>query len=143
LPCAAAKARIAKERVMTPAVLIAKLVGPLFVAIGIGILLNAPFYAGMIVEAVHSPTLVYLSGVASLLAGLAILNAYRVWTANWRVIVTILGWLCVIGGIIRIVLPQVTAWLATATYSGPTVLAVVGAIVLVLGGYLSFEGYRA
>ena len=83
---------------MTPAVLIVRLVGPLFVAIGIGILLNAPFYAGMIVEAVHSPTLVYLSGVASLLAGLAILNAYRAWTANWRVIVTVLGWLCVIGG---------------------------------------------
>ena len=108
---------------MTPAVLIARLVGPLFVAIGIGILLNAPFYAGMIVEAVHSPTLVYLSGVASLLAGLAILNAYRAWTANWRVIVTVLGWLCMIGGILRIVLPQVTASLATAIYSGPTVLA--------------------
>ena len=127
---------------MQPAVLIARLVGPLFVVIGLGVLLNASFYEGAIIEGVHSPTLVYLSGVASLLAGLAVLNAYRTWTASWRVIVTILGWLCVIGGIVRVVLPNLVGWLATTLYSGATSLLIVGIIVLVVGGYLSFEGYR-
>jgi len=128
---------------MAPAVLIARLAGPLFVVIGLGILLNASFYTGMVVEAVHSPTLVYLSGVASLLAGVAILNAYRAWTANWRVIVTVLGWLCVIGGIMRIVLPQIVTSLATTIYSGPAALTVAAVIVLILGAYLSYESYRA
>ena len=127
---------------MQPAVLIARLVGPLFVVIGLGVLINARFYEGAIVEAVHSPTLVYLSGVASLLAGLAIVNAYRAWTADWRVIVTILGWLCVIGGIVRIVFPGIVTALATSVYSGSTVLLIAGAIVLIVGAYLSFEGYR-
>jgi len=128
---------------MAPAVLIARLAGPLFVVIGLGILLNASFYTGMVVEAVHSPTLVYLSGVASLLAGVAILNAYRAWTASWRVAVTILGWLCVIGGIMRIVLPAIVTSLATTLYSGPTALMVAAVIVLILGAYLSYESYRA
>jgi len=128
---------------MAPVVLIARLAGPLFVAIGLGILFNASFYAGMVVEAVHSPTLVYLSGVASLLAGVAILNAYRAWTASWRVIVTVLGWLCVIGGIMRIVLPQIVTSLATTIYSGPAALIVAAVIVLILGAYLSYESYRA
>jgi uncharacterized membrane protein len=128
---------------MAPAVLIARLAGPLFVVIGLGILLNASFYADMVVEAVHSPTLVYLSGVASLLAGVAILNAYRAWTASWRVIVTVLGWLCVIGGIMRIVLPQIVTSLATTIYSGPAALIVAAVIVLILGAYLSYESYRA
>ena len=128
---------------MPPAVLIARLIGPLFVAIGVGILLNAPFYVGSVIEAVHSPTLVYMSGVASMLAGLAMLNAYRAWTADWRVIVTILGWLMAIGGIVRIVLPQVAATVAPELYSGPTALMITGAIVLVLGGILTVKGYRA
>jgi uncharacterized membrane protein len=128
---------------MTPAVLIARLTGPLFVVIGLGILLNASFYAGMVVEAVHSPTLVYLSGVASLLAGVAILNAYRAWTASWHVIITVLGWLCVIGGIMRIVLPQIVTSLATTIYSGPAALIAAAVIVLILGAYLSYESYRA
>ena len=98
---------------MPPAVWIARLVGPLFAAIGLGILLNAEFYAGAVVEAVHSPTLVYLSGIASLLAGLAIVNAYRTWSADWRVVVTVIGWLCIIGGIVRIVLPGIVGTLAT------------------------------
>ena len=127
---------------MAPAVLIARLAGPLFVVIGLGILLNTSFYTGMVVEAVHSPTLVYLSGVASLLAGVAILNAYRAWTADWRVIVTVLGWLCIVGGILRIVLPRLTVSLAPKVYSGSAAMLIAGAVVLVLGGYLSFEGYR-
>jgi len=128
---------------MPPAVLIARLIGPLFVAIGVGILINAQFYVGAVVEGVHSPTLVYMSGVASMLAGLAMLNAYRAWTADWQVIITILGWLLVIGGIVRIVLPQVATMIAPAVYSGTTALAIAGAIVLVLGGFLTVKGYRA
>ena len=127
----------------SPATLTARLVGPLFVAIGLGILINPSFYNGAIIEAVHSPTLVYLSGIASLLAGLAVLNAHRTWTADWRVIVTILGWLFVIGGIIRIVLPGVIENIWLTVYSGPNALIVVAVIVLVVGAFLSFRGYRA
>jgi len=131
-----------KGRMTGPAVSIARLAGPLFVVIGIGILLNQPVYSAMVTEAVRSPILVYLSGVASLLAGLAILNAHRAWTADWRVIITVLGWLCVVGGIVRIVLPRLTVSLAPKIYSGPAAMLIAGAVVLVLGFYLSFEGYR-
>ena len=127
---------------MPAAVFMARLLGPTFVVIGAGILLNETFYAAMMVEAVHSPTLIYFAGVMALVPGLAMLNVYRAWTADWRVIVTILGWLMVIGGILRIVLPQIVATLATDIYSGSAALSIVAVIVLVLGGYLSFEGYR-
>ena len=95
---------------MTPAVLIARLVGPLFVVIGIGILLNAPFYAGMIVEAVHSPTLVYLSGVAvarspASPSSTPIGRGPRTGASSSP----FSAGCCVIAGIVRIVLPQVTA----------------------------------
>jgi uncharacterized protein YjeT (DUF2065 family) len=127
---------------MSAAAFTARLIGPLFVAIGLGILINAPFYVGAVVEAVHSPTLVYLSGVAALLAGLAVVNTHRAWTADWRVIVTILGWIFVIAGIVRIVLPELVTKLATTVFSGTTALSITGAVVLVIGGFLSFKGYQ-
>ena len=52
---------------MQPAVFIARLVGPAFVVVGLGILLNGPFYTAMLAEAVRSPTLIYLSGLMSLI----------------------------------------------------------------------------
>lgn len=125
-----------------PAVFIARLIGPTLFVIGIGVLLNEANYAAMITEAAHSPTIIYLSGLLTLPLGLAILNVYRTWTADWRVIITILGWLLVIGGAIRIVLPQLTATLASTLYSNSAALTVFAVVMLVLGGYLSFESYR-
>jgi hypothetical protein len=128
---------------MQPAVFIARLVGPAFVAVGLGVLLNGPFYTSLLAEATRSPTLIYFSGLISLIPGLAILNVHRTWTSDWRVIITILGWLLVIGGVIRIVLPATTAALAADLYSKPAVLLFVSAIVIVVGGFLTFFGYRA
>ncbi len=127
---------------MPPAVFIARLAGPLLVVIGVGILLNETVYAAVITEAVHSPTLIYFSGLLALLPGLAILNVHHAWTADWRVIVTVLGWLLVIGGMIRIVLPQLTANLAGTIYSGAAALPIAAVVSVVLGGILSFQGYR-
>ena len=128
---------------MQPAVFIARLVGPAFVAVGLGILLNGPFYTSLLAEATRSPTLIYFSGLISLIPGLAILNLHRTWTSDWRVIITILGWLLVIGGVIRIVLPATTAALAADLYSKPAALLIVSAVVIVVGGFLTFFGYRA
>jgi hypothetical protein len=127
---------------MQPAVFIARLAGPLFVVIGIGILLNQTVYSAMVTEAVHSPTLIYFAGLSALIPGLAILNVHHRWTADWRVIITVLGWLLVIGGVVRIALPQLTASLAGTVYSGAATLPVVAVISIVLGAFLSFEGYR-
>ena len=127
---------------MLPAVFIARIIGPVFVVIGLSILLNEQIYAAIIIEAVHSPTLIYFSGLLSLPIGIAMLNVYRAWTADWRVAVTILGWLFLLGGILRILLPQTTAWLGNAIFSASAAIPVIGVIVLIIGGWLSFEGYR-
>jgi len=127
---------------MQPAVFIARLIGPAFVAVGLGVLANGPFYTALILEAVHSPTLIYFSGLMALVPGLAILNVHRSWS-GWPVIITIIGWLMVIGGVIRLVLPATTATLATDLYSHGIALLIAALIVLVVGAYLTFEGYRA
>ena len=127
---------------MSPAKTIARLVGPLFLAIGLGVLLNRTNYAAAIAEGVRSPVLVYLAGVGTMLAGLAILNAHRAWTADWRVIVTLVGWMFIIAGIVRIVLPTAATSLSSTIYSAPVAMAVMGIIVLAVGAYLSFEAYR-
>jgi len=128
---------------MQPVVFIARVVGPLFVVIGLGCLINQQVYSDMIGQAVMVPVMIYLSGLMAFTAGVAMLNGYRAWSADWRVIITILGWLLVIAGVIRIALPTLTAVLALSLYSGASAMAIVGIIVLIIGAYLSFEGYRA
>ena len=123
--------------------LTARLAGPALAVIGLGVLLNRALYTDAVAEAVKSTTLIFLSGVACLLAGLAILNAYRAWTADWRLLVTIVGWLLVIAGVVRIVVPSFAAGMATTVYVGTVGLPIAGAVALIVGAILSVMGYRA
>ncbi len=126
---------------MQPVVFIARLIGPLFIVLGVGILINQSVYTDMIGQAVLIPVVIYLSGLLAFTGGVAMLNGYHAWTADWRVIVTILGWIMVIAGIVRIVLPAVSAVLAISLYSGSSAMPIVAVIVLLVGAFLSYQGY--
>jgi hypothetical protein len=120
---------------------LAKLMGPTFVAIALGMLINLGMYESMIAEALHPGILFYLSGLLSLLAGLAIVNLHNRWQADWRVIITVLGWLMTIGGIMRIVLPQVAIAVGSTIYGGRASTIVAALVVGTLGSFLSYKGY--
>jgi hypothetical protein len=126
---------------MQSSAFIAKLVGPMLVVVGVGMLINQDTYHAIIREFLHSGALVYLAGLLSLLAGLAIVNAHNSWQAEWSVIITILGWLMLIGGIVRIALPHFTVSFGAAVYGSTAAVAIVAIIGLVIGGFLSFKGY--
>lgn len=126
---------------MDRSLFLARLIGPTFIAIGLGMLINLGMYESMVAEALHTGILFYLSGLLSLLAGLAIVNLHNIWPADWRVIITVLGWLMTIGGIIRIVVPQVAITIGSTIYGGRAPTIVVAVTVGILGAFLSFKGY--
>ena len=122
---------------------LAKLIGPLFLAIGAGMLFNRQIYATMVEQYLSNYALIYLSGLFALTIGLMVVLAHNVWTANWRVIITLFGWVLIVCGTIRIVFPQLVQ-----KYGGGSILhlaalpVIGGALVLVLGLVLSYFGYR-
>jgi len=129
--------------VMQRSIYLAKLIGPVFAAIGIGLLVNGAIYRTIIEEGLHSPILIYFSGVLVLPVGIALILAHNVWIGDWRVVITVLGWLCAIGGAIRIIFPQVAVAVGTSIYSHPSAPVIAGIAVLALGGFITFKGYAA
>jgi hypothetical protein len=131
----------AKGQDMATSTYLAKLIGPIFLTIGIGMLVNGRFYRDLITEALASHVLIYLSGVLTLLAGIAIVMAHNRWSGGWPVVITVLGWLMVIGGVIRIVAPQLVQIAAGTVYSGHAAIILAAILCVVLGGFLSFKGF--
>lgn len=120
---------------------LARLLGPLFVAMGVGLLINHGAFQAMAAEFLRNYALIFLSGVIALAGGLAIVLVHNVWTSDWRVIITVFGWLAVVGGIVRMLAPQVAASVGGAVLA-QTGAAVIGAIVWTgLGALLCFFGY--
>ncbi|WP_431324836.1 hypothetical protein [Rhizobium sp. YTU87027] len=126
---------------MDRSLFLARLLGPTFVAVWLGMLINLGMYETMIAEALHFGILFYLSGVLSLLAGLTIVNLHNRWQVDWRVIITLLGWLMTIGGILRIAVPQVAIAAGSTIYSGRAATMLVALFIGTLGAFLSFKGY--
>jgi hypothetical protein len=120
---------------------LARLVGPFLVAIGLGLLVNADIYQQMAGQFLQSLALIYVSGLLALVAGLAIVNTHNVWAADWRVIITILGWLGIIGGTLRIVFPQFVEQVGTTMLAHRGYIISAWIVLLVLGLWLMYVGY--
>ena len=126
---------------MQRSIYLAKLIGPIMLVAGLGMLLNGAVYRAVVAQFLQSYALIYLSGVAGMLIGLALVHAHNEWRADWRVIITLLGWLSLIGGIFRTLVPQEVAALGSGLFANAVTLMIAGFVVLVLGGVLSYFGY--
>jgi hypothetical protein len=120
---------------------IAALMGPLLAAMGVAMLINRNLFPAIIGDIAHNYALIFLSGILALLAGLAIVRVHNVWTGGWRVLVTALGWLAIVSGLVRLWLPQAAAPVAEAFSGSVAGLVIGGLVLLALGAFLSYKAY--
>ena len=126
---------------MATSVFLAKLIGPFCLIVGAGLVLNQAQFRALADEFMRSPALAFLTGLIALPAGLAIVLSHNVWTADWRVLITILGWLTVFKGAIRFLAPQQTLNVGRTFLAKRNVITISAAIWLVIGAVLCFFGY--
>jgi uncharacterized membrane protein len=127
---------------MATSLFLAKLIGPIFVIVGIGLLLNRDRYGTVVDEVIASHTLLYIFGLIALAGGLAIVLTHNVWVWEWPVIITVMGWLMIIRGTLRIIIPQQVEDLGTKIMARwPNILLVSGLLVIALGAFLFWKGF--
>jgi len=114
---------------MTSSKQIAGLIGPAIVALTTSEALNFHIWATNI------PPVTHLNGLLLFVAGLAIVRAHNRWTRGWPVLVTLTGWVVMLGGLFRLFAPEAPqAPQNTVTYAGLMVL-------LAMGVFLTFKAY--
>jgi hypothetical protein len=121
--------------------LIAGLIGPLLAALGCAMLVNREIFPVIIDQVSHDYGLILLSGVLLLLAGIAIVRVHNVWNGGWRIIVTLVGWLAIAGGLARMWVPQMAGPIGNAFTGSPAALIVPAVVLIALGGFLSYKAY--
>ena len=120
---------------------IAGLLGPSLIALAAALLINLGSMSTLVEAVSRDPAIVLVSGVLAFVAGLAVVRVHNHWAADWAVVVTIFGWLLLIGGLVRMLFPIRLAEIA-ATLSPSTGLIVGEAVVfLVIGAFLSYKAY--
>ena len=128
---------------MQASIFLARLLGPLLLLPGIGMLANPRVFRAMASEVVGNVTLIYLFGLIDFAAGLAIVLTHNVWLPNWRVLITLLGWLMLVRGTARILFTGRVMEFAKMVVRNKRIYPISGAIVVVLGLVLCYFGYLA
>ena len=113
--------------------MVASIFGPFLVIVGIWML----FYAKNAVKTTFKAGEGACCGKTNLLIGLAILSQYNHWSQTLEVLITILGWVLVIRGVLLMFLPNV---IAKTTMKDIRAVRVCAVIILVWGILLSKIG---
>ncbi len=126
---------------METSILLAKLIGPLFVIVGVGVLINPIHYHKMIANFINNAELYYFSGALAFVTGVAIINYHNVWVQDWRVAITLAGWLSLVKGTFRIVYPTAGSQLASTAMFSKNMLYIYGVFILSVGAWLCTKAF--
>ena len=126
---------------MSNSLFLARLIGPVMLVVGLAAFANPRGFRDMAEEFMASRALMFLSGLLLMPAGLAIVLTHNVWTADWRVLITLLGWLAAIGGALRLFGPLFVVKAGQAVLNKPYFTSIAAAIWVVLGLLFCFFGY--
>lgn len=127
---------------MTTSKLIAGLMGPTFVAMAAAMLLNLNSMPILTEEISHEPMLILVSGALLFIAGLAVVRVHNRWAADWSTVVTVLGWLAILSGLVRMLFPVELATIVPGVGERSDVIGPALVVFLLLGLFLTFKAYR-
>lgn len=125
---------------MSVSLFLAQIIGPYYLIVGIGMLLNMEYAKRMYGEFLKNEGLLYLGGLIAFIGGLTIVRLSSVWPMHW--LVSIFGWLGLLKGIIIFVFPT---W-AMKTFKHWKLekrMKEIAILVLALGIIFSYVGYVA
>ena len=89
---------------MDVSIFFARFLGGFFLIFGILFLVTR--YLGKVIEMTDDKSFVISTGYITLLMGLVTVILHNVWVADWRIVITLLGWFTLIKGIMKIGFPE-------------------------------------
>ena len=122
-------------------VFIAKLLGPCFLIIGLGILFNRKHYNNLMEDFCKNSAMLYFGGITALAIGILIVLSHNVWAADWRVIITIFGWGGIIKGTWLLVFPNTASAFVGLYQKNKVLLLGHSFLVIIIGAWLTAAGY--
>jgi hypothetical protein len=126
---------------MTTSVFLARLIGPVMLVVGLAAFFNQRTFRDMAEEFLASPALLFLSGLLVMPMGLAIVLVHNIWTADWRVLVTLFGWINTGAGALRLLAPAWVMQTGRTMLRRPGFVSIAAAIWVALGLLFCLFGY--
>ncbi len=124
---------------MELSIFLAKVLGLYLVIVPLAVLVNRKHLPRLVEEFSTNLGLNILASFFALVLGLLLVVSHNVWTADWRVIITILGWLTLAKGVVRLLFLEQVQKLSRISLKPWYALVLV--LFVLIGLYLSYVGF--
>lgn len=125
---------------MDTSVLIAKIIGIIYLSFGVGLLLNQNFYKKELPKLLENTSYLILGGFIAIIIGALVIKNHNYWVKNWTVIITIIGWIALIKGVLLLAFPTLISTYKKI-FDSTIFYKIIGPIVLILGIIFIYLGY--
>jgi hypothetical protein len=119
---------------------IAGLIGPVLILLSVSLLLNRDTFPAVATQVGANFIVVIMGGLAFFVAGLAIVRTHNVWF-GWPVLVTGIGWLCVLSGGARLLFPMQIAEVAPRFTDQGWLTTIELSVFILLGLFFCYQAY--
>ena len=127
---------------MDLSIFVAQMAAIIYLAVGVGMLLDKKYYVKLFDGFMKDTTFMYLGGFMALMIGFALVTFHNDWVKNWEVLVTIIGWLALIKGVMLLAFPTTIINIAKPLLKGKS-MTILSPIVVVLGLVFGYFGFVA
>jgi hypothetical protein len=118
-----------------------QLLGLAYTAMGLGGLIRKDVYKKVIEGYANSTALLLLSGLLALTLGFLLVTFHNVWVMGLPVIITVVGWLALIKGLMILILPGFYTGVTDSMRKSPIFMRVAAAFILLLGIFFLLLGF--
>ncbi len=118
-----------------------QIISLVYLAVGIGIFINPDFYKNLLESFIEDITALYFGGIMALVIGYLIVAFHNTWTKDFSVIITVIGWMGLLKGIVILGLPKIMIALTKAIATKKNFLKIEAIAIIVIGLALAFLGF--
>ncbi len=125
---------------LTTSIFLAKAFGLYMFIVSLAMLLNPVGFKSMMHDFVETPAAMTAGTILALVLGIILVLIHNLWVPDWRLLITLLAWLTLLKGVLRIFIPQASVTMVqrcetSGFYYGSAIIS------LIVGLFLLYKGF--
>lgn len=121
---------------------LAKVIGLYLLIVSIALLTNQQQFTLAINNLINNSALMFVIGFFTIILGILLVVSHNVWEMNWRILITLIGWIALLKGISILIFPQYMDKISLVFIQNPHFAYAAGGVDLLLGLILCYYGFR-
>ncbi len=127
---------------MELSIFLAKVIGPVLMLVALSLAVNRD-NIDLLFDTYRSSAAVFITGVVELFLGMAMVVGHNVWTLDFRVVLTLIGWMLVLRGAGRTFFPSRIPSMLSRFRKAQAAFVPLLIVVFLIGAYLAYSGFTA